>query len=73
MNYLCSNDRVLVLGQAVAVPGTAMSNTLSEVTKDKVLEMPVTEELQMGMAIGLAIGGWIPISIYPRSLRTVPP
>jgi pyruvate/2-oxoglutarate/acetoin dehydrogenase E1 component len=26
----------------------------------------VTEELQMGVTTGLALDGWIPISIYPR-------
>ena len=66
MTYLGADRKVLVLGQAVEVPGTSMSNTLSEIDKNHLLEMPVTEELQMGMAIGLALDGWIPITIYPR-------
>ena len=66
MTYLGTDEKVLVLGQAVEVPGTSMSNTLSEIDKNRLLEMPVTEELQMGMAIGLALDGWIPITIYPR-------
>ena len=54
------------IGQAVEVPGTAMSNTLSDVPKNKLLELPVAEEMQMGMTLGLAMDGNIPISIFPR-------
>ena len=66
MSYLGMDSRVIVLGQAVSVPGTAMSNTLTEIPSEKLIELPVAEELQMGMSIGLALDGWIPISIYPR-------
>jgi pyruvate/2-oxoglutarate/acetoin dehydrogenase E1 component len=66
MGYLGVDSRVIVLGQAVSVPGTAMSNTLTEIPSEKLIELPVAEELQMGMSIGLALDGWIPISIYPR-------
>jgi pyruvate/2-oxoglutarate/acetoin dehydrogenase E1 component len=54
------------LGQAVAYPGTGMTNTLIDVRKDKLLEMPVVEEMQMGISIGLAINGSVPITIFPR-------
>ena len=43
-----------------------MSNTLKNVSRDKLLELPVTEEMQMGMSTGLALGGHVPVSIYPR-------
>jgi pyruvate/2-oxoglutarate/acetoin dehydrogenase E1 component len=66
MEFLAQDQRTIFLGQAVAVPGTAMSNTLKNVAKDKLLEMPVTEELQMGISTGLALGGHVPVSIYPR-------
>jgi pyruvate/2-oxoglutarate/acetoin dehydrogenase E1 component len=56
----------LFLGQAVEVPGTAMSNTLTDVPREKLLELPVDEEMQMGMTNGLAIAGQIPVSIFPR-------
>jgi len=57
---------VMFLGQAVACPGTAMSNTLKNVSRDKRLELPVAEEMQMGMSSGLALAGHVPVSIYPR-------
>jgi pyruvate/2-oxoglutarate/acetoin dehydrogenase E1 component len=66
MNWLSDQDQTLFLGQAVAYPGTGMTNTLTDVRKDKLLEMPVVEEMQMGISIGLAINGSVPITIFPR-------
>ena len=66
MNYLGAQKNTIFIGQAVEVPGTAMSNTLSEVPKKKLLELPVAEEMQMGMTLGLAMDGNVPISIFPR-------
>ena len=66
MNFLGSQKNTIFIGQAVEVPGTAMSNTLSDVPKKKLLELPVAEEMQMGMTLGLAMDGNIPISIFPR-------
>jgi pyruvate/2-oxoglutarate/acetoin dehydrogenase E1 component len=66
MELLAQDPRVMFLGQAVACPGTAMSNTLKNVPREKLLELPVAEEMQMGMANGLALGGQVPVSIYPR-------
>ena len=66
MTMLGRDERTIFLGQAVACPGTAMSGTLKNVPAEKLLEMPVAEEMQMGMSLGLALTGKIPISIYPR-------
>jgi pyruvate/2-oxoglutarate/acetoin dehydrogenase E1 component len=66
MEFLAADPRVLFLGQAVACPGTAMSNTLIDVAAEKRLEMPVTEEMQMGITNGLAVAGLIPVSLFPR-------
>ena len=66
MEFLATDPRVVFLGQAVACPGTAMSNTLKHVAPEKLLELPVDEELQMGMTNGLALDGLIPVSIFPR-------
>lgn len=66
MEFLGSDDRTVFLGQAVAMPGTAMSNTLKDITKEKLIELPVVEEMQMGMSLGMALNGYIPISVYPR-------
>ena len=66
MDYLNQQPDTLFLGQAVAYKGTAMTNTLKGVDPTKLLEMPVDEEMQMGITNGLAISGTVPISIYPR-------
>ena len=66
MEYLSSQSDTMFLGQAVAYKGTAMTNTLKDVDRTKLLEMPVDEEMQMGITNGLAVAGTVPISIYPR-------
>ena len=66
MQYLAKNEKTIFIGQAVEVPGTAMSNTLKDINMDKRIELPVAEEMQMGITIGLALNGIIPVSIYPR-------
>ena len=66
MDFLGSKKKTLFIGQAVEVPGTAMSNTLKNISKKKLLELPVAEDMQMGMTLGLAMDGNIPISIFPR-------
>lgn len=66
MEMLAGDPRVIFMGQAVEYAGTAMSNTLKDVPKEKLLEMPVFEDTQMGMTLGLALSGYIPVSIYPR-------
>lgn len=66
MEYLAKDKRVVFMGQAVAVPGTAMSNTLKNVSKEQLVELPVTEELQLGIATGMALAGHVPVAVYPR-------
>lgn len=66
MEFLAQDPRTLFIGQAVAVPGTAMSNTLKGVDPSRLIELPVAEEMQMGMTTGLALAGRIPVSIFPR-------
>ena len=66
MKLLSYNKEVIFIGQAVSVPGTAMRTTLEEVSQDKLIELPVDEDFQMGMSIGLSLSGFIPISVFPR-------
>ena len=66
MTWLGEQPDTMFLGQAVEYAGTAMTNTLTEVDRGKLLEMPVNEDMQMGMTLGIALNGTVPISIYPR-------
>jgi pyruvate/2-oxoglutarate/acetoin dehydrogenase E1 component len=43
-----------------------MSTTIGEVPKDKLIEVPVMEESQMGMSFGMAMAGKFVITFYPR-------
>ena len=66
MNYLAKNKKTIFIGQAVEYPGTAITNTLKGIPKKKLYELPVSEEMQMGISIGLVMQKFVPISIYPR-------
>ena len=66
MDFLGKDPRTLFVGQAVEYPGTAMSNTLKNIHKKKLYELPVAEEMQLGITNGLALNNYVPVSIFPR-------
>ena len=66
MKWLGEKENTLFLGQATLFSGHAISGTLAEVPKEKLIELPVMEEVQMGMSTGLSLEGFVPITIYPR-------
>ena len=66
MAVLASHPRAIFLGQAVAHLGTGMTASFDGVPKTKLLELPVFENVQLGMSIGLALDGWLPVSVFPR-------
>lgn len=66
MTYLGEQDNTIFIGQQIVYAGNPMSTTLGNVSKDKMIEVPVMEETQMGMSLGLAMTGKTVISFYPR-------
>jgi pyruvate/2-oxoglutarate/acetoin dehydrogenase E1 component len=66
MSLLAEHPKSVFLGQAVACDGTAMRKTLAHLPADKLVEMPVAENMQLGMCTGIALAGGLPVSIYPR-------
>jgi pyruvate/2-oxoglutarate/acetoin dehydrogenase E1 component len=66
MELMGSHSDTIFMGQSVEVAGTAMRNTLLKVDERKLLELPVEEDFQMGLSIGMALSGMVPISIFPR-------
>jgi pyruvate/2-oxoglutarate/acetoin dehydrogenase E1 component len=66
MEWLGEQNDTIFIGQAVEYAGTGMTNTLKDVSTDKLMEMPVNEDMQMGITNGLAMNGYVPVSIYPR-------
>ena len=66
MTLLGAQPKAIFLGQNVAYDGNVMFKHFANVPMEQRLELPVTEEMQMGMATGLALQGYLPISMHPR-------
>ena len=66
MEWMAQQPKTFFLGQTVAGPGTFMFQTLRDLPAEKTLEMPINESFQMQFTIGLALAGYIPITVYPR-------
>ena len=66
MLLLAKQPGALFLGQGVAYPGVATYKDLTGVPEHQRIELPVVEELQLGIGIGLSLQGFLPILIYPR-------
>lgn len=66
MSFLSKDKRTIFLGQSVNFSGNAIYNTLSHIPKSKKIELPVFEEVQLGISTGLALNGYIPITCFPR-------
>lgn len=66
MELLAFHPKTIFVGQAVRYGGQAMHPTFANVPVEKRIEFPVAEDMQMGYCTGLALAGFIPVSIYPR-------
>ncbi|MBI5570913.1 MAG: hypothetical protein HY914_13300 [Desulfomonile tiedjei] len=66
IDYLASHEKTVFLGQSVAYPGNVIYGTLAHLAPAKKIELPVFEDTQMGISIGLALQGYIPVSVFPR-------
>ena len=66
MSLLAADERGVFLGQGVRFSGTFMSKTLDHVDLGKRIELPVMEETQLGMSIGMDLSGFVPVSVFPR-------
>lgn len=66
MTFLGEKDDTVFMGQSVLFPGTSLYGTLANVSKEKIIEVPVFEETQTGMALGISLTNKCVVSIYPR-------
>lgn len=66
MGWLAQQDNTIFLGQAVCYAGTGCYESLVEVPAHKKMEFPVAENLQIGVSTGLALNGFVPVSVVPR-------
>ena len=62
MKMLSKNKKTIFIGQSVKYPGSSIYVSLKNISNQKKIELPVFEETQLGMTIGLALEGFIPIS-----------
>jgi pyruvate/2-oxoglutarate/acetoin dehydrogenase E1 component len=72
MEALARYENTVFVGQSVKYSGNAIYNTLKTIPdiipngEDKLIEVPVFEEVQMGMCTGMAMNGIVPICCFPR-------
>jgi pyruvate/2-oxoglutarate/acetoin dehydrogenase E1 component len=66
MAWLSQQPGTVFLGQNMADSRAPHSRTLAGVPEYKIIDLPIAEELQMGMTLGMSLNGTIPISIFPR-------
>lgn len=66
MTWLSQQPNTVFLGQNMIGGRAPHSRSLAKVSNDLVIDLPIAEEMQMGMTLGLALDGMIPISIFPR-------
>lgn len=66
MTELGNKPDTIFIGQQLLWYGNPMSSTIVNVPKEKIIEVPVIEESQMGMSLGLALTGKFVITFYPR-------
>jgi pyruvate/2-oxoglutarate/acetoin dehydrogenase E1 component len=65
MEKLSRDKKVVFLGYNI-VNGSQAYGTLKDVPKEKCIEMPVAENLMVGMAIGMALEGLKPVIFFER-------
>jgi pyruvate/2-oxoglutarate/acetoin dehydrogenase E1 component len=64
MGELAQEPNVIFLGQEIST--NQFYRTMGEVSKDKMIEFPIAEDMQMGVSIGLALQGFLPVCMYTR-------
>lgn len=66
MELLAESKKVIFMGQNVLYPGNVIYETLESIPAKRKIEVPVFEDIQMGISIGLALEGYMPVSVFPR-------
>jgi pyruvate/2-oxoglutarate/acetoin dehydrogenase E1 component len=65
MDWLADDPKTLFLGYGIRHGGRA-AGTLVNVPVHQLIETPCAENLMMGMAIGLALDGFLPVVFFER-------
>jgi len=65
--FLGEKSDVIFVGQNAVYPGSTMCKTfIDDVPIEKRIELPLFENTQMGISIGLALAGYVPVSLFIR-------
>ncbi len=62
MGFLARQKNTIFLGQEAF----HFYGTMIKVPKEKIIDMPIMEDSQMGISIGLSLNGFVPVSLYTR-------
>ena len=65
-NNLLSENGYIFIGQNMKYGGTSQYHMLKHLPEEQRIELPVAEEMQMGMSIGMTLEGMKVCSVYPR-------
>lgn len=66
MEILGKEKNTIFIGQTIVYGGSPMFKSCRKVPRNKMIEFPVAEDTQMGVSLGMALEGYIPVSIFPR-------
>ena len=66
MKLMMDDPQTIFIGQQIVYYGNPMSKTIEGLPKERMIETPVMEEVQMGMTIGLGMADYKVVSFYPR-------
>ena len=66
MQLLAQQPNVVFVGQGVSVKANCLHEQLVGVPEHQRLEVPVFENTQLGMCLGMALTGLLPVCLYPR-------
>ena len=66
MNLLGENGYIFI-GQNMKFGGTSMFHTVKHLPIEQRIELPVFEEVQAGIATGMALEGLKIVSVYPKN------
>ena len=65
MNEFAKDEKAIFLGYNTKMGNQAIG-TLSEVSKEQIIETPLAENLMAGLAIGLSLSGYKPVLYFER-------
>jgi pyruvate/2-oxoglutarate/acetoin dehydrogenase E1 component len=65
MSICSDNDKVIFIGQSINYWG-CIYGTLEHIPIGRKLEVPIFEDVQLGLSTGLSLMGFIPVTIYMR-------